>query len=83
MNTRQKYVKLKRYDEIIIFPEIMEHSDFKGMNPISAGFCYIGENRVDCFGESVSLDLKSLPVEDTELATKQIFGLDAMLELKD
>lgn len=80
MDTKQKYVRLKRYDEIIIFPELLEHSSFKNLEPISAGFCYVNHNRVDCFGESYSLKLKSDP-EDTKLATKQIFGFDAMFAL--
>lgn len=34
-DTRQKYVRLERYDEFIIFPMILEHSRFKNLNPIS------------------------------------------------
>jgi hypothetical protein len=40
---------------------------------ISAGFCYIGEKGVECFGESVSLGLPSNPEEDSKLATRQFF----------
>ena len=39
------------------------------------------KERVDCFGESYSLDLKSDPKQDTIEATKQIFGIDACLKL--
>lgn len=81
MDTKQKYVRLKRYDEIIIFPQILEHSEFKNLGVISAGFCYIEKDKVLCFGESVSLRLKSNEEEDTKLATKQIYGFDAMLNL--
>lgn len=83
MDTKQKFVRLKKYNEVIIFPCIIAHSDFKNFNPISAGFCYVNsnKNRVVCFGESFSLGLKSDPKEDTLQATKQIFGIDAMLEL--
>ena len=80
MNTKQKYVRLKQYNTIIIFPEVLNHSDFKHMDPISAGFCYVRKDRVDCFGESYSLRMKSDP-EDTKIATKQIFGVEAMLTL--
>lgn len=80
METKQKYVRLKKYDEIIIFPEIIEHSEFKNFGVISAGFCYIENDRVLCFGESFSLRLKS-DEEDTKIATKQIYGFDAMLKL--
>jgi len=75
-----KYVRLKEYDEIIIFPMVMEHSKFKNFNPISAGFCYIQKNKVSCFGESFSLNLKSKE-DDTLKATRQVFGNDAMIEL--
>lgn len=79
-DTKQKYVRLERYDEIIIFPCLIEHSEFKNLNPISAGFCYIGDNEVNCFGESYSLKLKSHE-DDSNLATKQIFGFDAMMNM--
>jgi hypothetical protein len=75
---KMKYVKINRYDEVIIFPCVMEHSDFKYLNPITAGFCYINvhQRRVDCFGESISLRLKSDKRQDTYSATKQVFGHD-------
>jgi hypothetical protein len=83
MDTKQKFVRLKEYNEVIIFPCVIEHSRFKHFNPISAGFCYVNadKERVDCFGESYSLDLKSDPKKDTIEATKQIFGIDACLKL--
>lgn len=78
---QQKYVRLKEYGQIIIFPCIIQHSKFKSFNPITAGFCYIDNQKIKCFGESISLDLKSDPEKDTILATKQIFGVDAFLDL--
>jgi hypothetical protein len=81
-STKQKYVRIKEYDSFIFFPEIIEHSAFKHLNPISAGFCYLNndDDVVKCFGRSVSLRLDSDP-EDTELATKQVYGINAMLAL--
>ena len=73
---KQKYVRLKEYNQIIIFNSILNHSDFITFNPISAGFCYIGINEVKCFGESISLKLKS-DKQDSFFATKQIFGINA------
>lgn len=81
-NTRQKYVRLKEFDSFIFFPEVVEHSRFKNLEPVSAGFCYISGKQVTCFGGSISLDVNSL-LEDSKLATKQIFGFDAMLELEN
>lgn len=76
MDTKQKYVRLKEYNQIIIFPTIIEHSTFKHLNPISAGFCYINQDRVSCFGESISLGIKGME-DDSFVATKQVFGWDA------
>lgn len=79
---KQKYVKLKN-DEVIIFPCVIEHSTFRGLEPVNAGFCYVNPvmKRIDCFGESVSLRLKSDKRNDTLYATKQVFGVDRMLEM--
>lgn len=79
MDRKQKYVRLKRYNEIIIFPEVIQHSKFEYFDVVSAGFCYVNPETktVDCFGESISLRLKSNPIEDTEYATMQIFGYEA------
>ena len=78
---KMKYVKVGQYDSIIVFPTIIEHSDFKHMNPKSAGFCYISEKKVECFGESISLGLKSEEKGDSLQATKQYCGVDAMINL--
>jgi len=76
INTKQKYIIAKRFKEVVIFSDFIEHSRFRGLEPISAGFCYIGHNEVNCFGESISLNLKS-DQNDSYLATKQIFGYEA------
>ena len=72
-DTKQKYVRLRDYNEFIIFPTTIKHDSFGHFNIISAGFCYVENNQVNCFGESISLKLKSLS-EDSKLATQQIFG---------
>jgi len=73
---KAKYIKTKNR-EIIVFGEIMLHSDFRNMNPVSAGFIYfgIGEDgnpTCTCHGESISLRLKSDEEEDTFLAQSQL-----------
>lgn len=75
-DTRQKYVRLKEYDEIIIFPQIIKHSKFRNLEPVSAGFCSIGDNVINCYGRSVSLNLEGKE-DDSFIATKQVFGWDA------
>jgi len=71
-----KYIKTKD-KEIIVFGDIMVHSDFKHMNPISAGFISFGTNEdgnptCRCYGESISLGLESDEEEDTFLAQSQL-----------
>jgi hypothetical protein len=79
--TKHKYVRIKAYDSFIFFPEEIEHSTFRFLNPISAGFCYLNDdNVVKCFGKSISLGIESDP-EDTLLATNQVYGIDAMSKL--
>jgi len=74
---RVKYIRTKS-NQIIVFSELQNHSDFKHFNPISAGFISIGvgeDKNPDCacYGESVSLELKSMD-GDTLLAKRQILG---------
>ena len=73
---KTKYIKTKD-KEIIVFGEIMVHSDFKDMNPISAGFISFGIDEdgnptCKCYGESISLGLSSDEEEDTFLAQSQL-----------
>ena len=73
---KTKYIKTKD-KEIIVFGEIMLHSDFKHMDPISAGFISFGIDEdgnptCRCYGESISLGLSSDEEEDTFLAQSQL-----------
>ena len=74
-----KYIKTKD-NEIIVFSALLNHSDFKKFNPISAGFILfltdeLGIPTCECYGESVSLNfLKSNPEQDSKLANIQILG---------
>lgn len=80
MWAKVKYVVTKN-KEIIIFSELLNHSDFKHFSPISAGFISFGVNKqgnptCSCNGRSVSLDLDSNPEVDTLLAKRQLNMLD-------
>ena len=73
-----KYIITKDND-IIIFSAAMNHSDFKHMNPIRAGFISIGVDKegnpdCSCYGRSISLDMESDPQKDT-LKAKLILNL--------
>jgi hypothetical protein len=74
---KAKYIRTKD-NKIIVFSELQLHSEFKLFEPISAGFISFGigvdENpNCACYGESISLDLKSKE-DDTKLAKRQILG---------
>lgn len=56
---KMKYV-IFNDDTFVIMPSSRNHSDAKQIGiPKSAGFCSIGKNGFICYGESVSLNLKS------------------------
>lgn len=80
---RTKYIVTSE-NYMIVFPETFNHSDFKHLNPISAGFISFGvdvdEDGLECvmpscYGESVTLDIKSRE-DDIEIARRQILNHD-------
>lgn len=85
MLLKQKYIRTSE-DTIIVFPELHQHKEFIKFNPVSAGFISLFTKKVEhngqphyetdclCYGESVSLGIKSNEEEDTFLAKKQILG---------
>jgi len=80
MYLKQKYV-ITNKGLIIVFSELLQHSEFKDFNPVRAGFISFGVNKegnptCECYGESISLGLKSNPEEDTKMAKKQLNMLD-------
>ena len=76
---KAKYIKTKN-KEIIIFSELQLHSEFSMFEPVSAGFIKIDTSNNNepscCYGESISLNLKSNSEEDARLARMQIFDLN-------
>ncbi len=77
---KQKYVITKN-KEIIVFPELLQHSEFSKWQPISAGFISFGVNKegnptCSCYGRSISLGLDSDPERDTEIAKRQLSMMD-------
>lgn len=76
MFSKVKYI-LTKERQIVVFSEFFQHSKFKHLEPISAGFISFGVNKngnptCACYGESVSLDLSSDPERDTRLAKLQL-----------
>lgn len=81
-----KYIRTKD-NEIIVFSVLQEHNQFKHFEPISAGFIsiVIGEDSNPdciCYGECISLGLKSIPI-DTRLAKRQLLGCLRQKQLYD
>jgi hypothetical protein len=71
-----KYIITKQ-NQIIIFSNTIQHSDFRHFNPIRAGFISFGVNKdgnpsCSCYGQSISLGLSSRPEEDTEIAMRHL-----------
>jgi hypothetical protein len=63
----------------ILFPDVIKHKDIPVKNAISAGTVQIwtsedGTINVSCFGESVSLKVKSRASEDSNLIKQMITG---------
>ena len=82
MDTKQKYVRLKEFNQILIFPCDISHDTFKNLDPISAGFCHVHKEEVNCFGNSFSLSLEAKE-DDSFRATLQLFGFDAAEKLEE
>jgi hypothetical protein len=78
MNT--KYI-ITDSGSIVVFSAAFNHSDFKHMNPIRAGFISFGVNKngnptCSCYGSSFSLNLESNPELDTKIAKLQLNLID-------
>ena len=77
--SKVKYI-ITKDNKIIVFNEWFQHSDFRHFEPISAGFISFGVNKdnnptCSCYGESISLGLKSRE-EDTAIAKRQLDMMD-------
>jgi hypothetical protein len=85
MFLKQKYIRTKD-NKIIVFSELNQHDEFKKFEPVSAGFVSFATKKIQsgnqtyyvtdctCYGESVSLNLKSNEEEDAILTRKQILS---------
>jgi hypothetical protein len=62
----------------VIFSEVgPSHADvaralFSRSKIIGAGFCYIQDNRYVCYGESISLRVKSRDEEDSKILNRRL-----------
>lgn len=73
MNTKIKYIRFR--SGFILFPEQMKHTEIRyDDEPISAGFCYYDGTHESwfCYGESVSLNLKSKDDDSLQLCRQMI-----------
>jgi len=72
MNFKSKYIIVDSLapELPVVFTELFTHSDIArsiGGKVHSAGFCYIENNRYVCYGESVSLKVKSRGEIDSKI----------------
>lgn len=69
---KSKYIVIKQdtLDYPFVFSELSVHADVGralGGQVIAAGFCFIQDNAYICYGESISLNVKSRGKEDSDL----------------
>lgn len=72
----KKLKYIRKQNGFIVFTDTFNHNEVTTKNDIiSAGFCYIDteQKKCTCFGESVSLGIKSLD-EDSDKMTNQFFN---------
>lgn len=83
MKTKYIIMSFNGFEVPFIFPEIAQHYDVarrlgRPETVIGAGFCYINDTpdgpRYVCYGESISLNVKSNEEEDATFLNKK-FGL--------
>ena len=66
----------------IVFPEIIAHADmarnmgWKKEDIIGAGIVYVNDDSYNCYGESVSLRVKSRGEEDVKILNRYLGGED-------
>lgn len=79
---KAKYIildKLMSGKTPIVFSEMLEHSDvaraISGI-VIGAGFCFIEDNKYVCWGESVSLNVKSNLAIDSKILNKLLGAVE-------
>jgi len=57
-------------EDMIIFSDLTQHADVaRGLEVVSAGFIQIFDG-VCCYGDSISLGVKSRPEEDEKIARR-------------
>lgn len=75
MTIRTKYITFDNgtIDTIVIFPEISQHRDIDLLDSkiLGAGFIEMVNGSWKCYGESISLAVKSRP-QDTIIANEQL-----------
>ena len=80
--SKVKYIVFNddRLEDIVIFSELQTHSEIAHGLPgevVSAGFIRIFSDgeidvRVECYGESISLEVESRPEQDTKIARRAL-----------
>lgn len=74
---QMKYIVMDngQWDAPVIFDEATQHFEMAQNIPgeiISAGFIHWTPDGIECYGESISLGVKSRPTEDTTMINKML-----------
>lgn len=59
----------------VVFSDLLGHADVAAAlrgKVVGAGFCFIKDNKYRCWGESISLRVKSREVEDERILNKYL-----------
>lgn len=81
MNYKSKYVIVKRGSILypIVFTDLMGHNEVVHVTDdvVGAGFCYINAaGHYTCYGESISLKVKSRGEDDAVILNKYLGVID-------
>lgn len=79
---KAKYIIIKQgtFEVPLVFSELNQHSDVAYalggvQNVVGAGFCFIDEDRYQCYGESISCKVKSRGEVDSKILNR-LLGVD-------
>lgn len=71
MYYKAKYVIIGHMQVPVVFSDLLGHDEIAHGQPVvGAGFCYIRDSRYVCYGESVSLKVKSRGDADALILNK-------------
>lgn len=73
---KAKYI-ISKHQVPVVFSEVLTHADvarllFRQQDILGAGFCYVKDDKYHCYGESISLGVKSNGQEDATILNRYL-----------